>query len=147
MTYPEIEKEKSHIIVEIIQYIPNAVLSKTIIKKTTGNITASSFDAGEELAEKTSPFDNYIQIIDGTAEIIDDQELLEQSNTNFKAKKYTRCIKSLSELIRRNPYNPSLYVMRAKSYELLGETENACADYDYLRCFLNYTLHKQTPCQ
>lgn len=83
----------------------------------------------------------------GTAEIVDDQELLEQSNTNFKAKKYKQCIKSLSELIRRNPYNPSLYVMRAKSYELLGETENACADYDYLHCFLNYTLHKQTPCQ
>lgn len=70
MTTPEVEKEKSHIIVEIIQYIPNAVLSKTILKKLTGNITVSSFDAGEELAEKTSPFDNYIQIIDGTAEII-----------------------------------------------------------------------------
>lgn len=70
MDTSEIEKAKSHIIVEIIQYIPNAVLSKTIIKKTTGNITASSFDAGEELADKTSPFDNYIQIIDGTAEII-----------------------------------------------------------------------------
>ena len=69
MDTSEIEKAKSHIIVEIIQYIPNAVLSKTIIKKTTGNITASSFDAGEELAEKSSPFDNYIQIIDGTAEI------------------------------------------------------------------------------
>ena len=69
MDTSEIEKAKSHIIVEIIQYIPNAVLSKTIIKKTTGNITASSFDAGEELEEKTSPFDNYIQIIDGTAEI------------------------------------------------------------------------------
>lgn len=66
----EVEKAKSHIIVEIIQYIPNAVLSKTIIKKTTGNITASSFDAGEELAEKRSPFDNYIQIIHGEAEII-----------------------------------------------------------------------------
>jgi len=70
MDTSEIEKSKSHIIVEIIQYIPNAVVSKTIIKKTTGNITASSFDAGEELAEKTSPFDNYIQIIDGAAEII-----------------------------------------------------------------------------
>ena len=69
MNVLEIEKEKSHIIVEIVQYIPNAVLSKTIIKKITGNITASSFDAGEELAEKTSPFDNYIQIIDGTAEV------------------------------------------------------------------------------
>ena len=70
MEISEVEKEKSHIIVEIIQYIPNAVLSKTILKKITGNITVSSFDAGEELAEKTSPFDNYIQIIDGTAEII-----------------------------------------------------------------------------
>lgn len=67
---PETEKSKVHIIVEIIEYVPNAVVSKTIIKKTTGNITVSSFDAGEELAEKTSPFDNYIQVIDGTAEII-----------------------------------------------------------------------------
>ena len=66
----ELEKSKVHIIVEIIEYVPNAVVSKTIIKKTTGNVTVSSFDAGEELAEKTSPFDNYIQIIDGAAEVI-----------------------------------------------------------------------------
>jgi quercetin dioxygenase-like cupin family protein len=65
----ELEKSKAHIVVEIIEYIPNAVVSKTIIKKSTGNITVSSFDAGEELAEKTSPFDTYIQIIDGTAEL------------------------------------------------------------------------------
>ena len=65
----EIEKEKSHIIVEIIEYMPNAVVSKTIIKKLTGNVTVSSFDAGEELAEKISPFDTYIQIIDGAADL------------------------------------------------------------------------------
>ncbi|MDI1355558.1 MAG: cupin domain-containing protein [bacterium] len=66
---PELPKSKTHIVVEIIEYIRNAVLSKTIIKKSTGNITVSSFDAGEELDEKTSPFDSYIQIIDGAAEI------------------------------------------------------------------------------
>jgi quercetin dioxygenase-like cupin family protein len=66
----ELEKSKAHIIIEIIEYVPNAMLSKTIIKKTTGNITVSSFDAGEELAEKTSPFDTFIQIIDGAAEVI-----------------------------------------------------------------------------
>ena len=65
----EIEKSKIHIVVEIIEYVPNAVVSKTIIKKTTGNVTVSSFDTGEELAEKISPFDIYIQIIDGTAEV------------------------------------------------------------------------------
>ncbi len=65
----ELEKSKVHIIVDISEYVPNAVLSKTIIKKTTGNVTVSSFDAGEELAEKTSPFDTFIQVIDGIAEV------------------------------------------------------------------------------
>ncbi len=65
----EVDKAKSHIVVEIIEYMPNAVVSKTIIKRSTGNITVSSLDAGEELAEKISPFDTYIQIIDGVAEL------------------------------------------------------------------------------
>ncbi|HMH22851.1 MAG TPA: cupin domain-containing protein [Puia sp.] len=65
----ELEKSKVHIVIELIEYMPNAVVSKTIIKKTTGNVTASSLAAGEELAEKTSPFDTFIQIIDGTAEL------------------------------------------------------------------------------
>ena len=65
----ELEKAKTHIIVEIIEYMPDAVVSRTIIKKSTGNITVSSLDAGEELAEKFLPFDTYIQIIDGAAEL------------------------------------------------------------------------------
>lgn len=66
----ELIKSTAHIIVEILEYVPNAVVTKTIIKKTTGNITVTSMDAGEELAEKTSPFDTYIQIIDGTAQLV-----------------------------------------------------------------------------
>jgi len=65
----ELEKSAPHIIVEIVQYVPNAVVSKTIIKKITGNITAMSFDTGEELSEKSSPFDTYVQIIDGAAQV------------------------------------------------------------------------------
>lgn len=65
----ELEKSEVHIIVEIIEYIPNAVVSKTIIKKATGNITAMSFYEGEELSEKSSPFDTYVQIIHGAAQI------------------------------------------------------------------------------
>lgn len=66
----EVAKAKVHIIVEIIEYVPNSVVSKTIIKKTSGNISVTSLDTGEELAEKISPFDTYIQIIDGAAEVI-----------------------------------------------------------------------------
>lgn len=69
MENSELQKAKAHIIVEIVEYIPNAVVSKTIIKKTTGNVTASSLDAGEELSPKTLPYDTYIQIIDGSAEV------------------------------------------------------------------------------
>jgi quercetin dioxygenase-like cupin family protein len=66
----EIEKAKVFIIVEIIEYIPNSVVIRTIIRKTTGNVSAVSFDSGEVLTEKISPFDTFIQIIDGKAEIL-----------------------------------------------------------------------------
>lgn len=72
MSIVEIEKAKALIIVEIIEYIPNSVVSKTIIKKTTGNISAVSFDSGEALTEKIIPFDTFVQIIDGKAEIVID---------------------------------------------------------------------------
>src|SRR5687767_12147605 len=72
--YPELEKSKSYIIVEIIEYIPNSVVSKTIIKKSTGNISVMSFDSGEGLTEKTSPFDTFAQIIEGKAEIVIDNQ-------------------------------------------------------------------------
>lgn len=72
MEKSEVEKSKVLIIVEIIEYIPNSVVIKTIIKKTTGNVSAVSFDSGESLAERTSPFDNFIQVIDGKAEIVID---------------------------------------------------------------------------
>jgi quercetin dioxygenase-like cupin family protein len=65
----EVDKAKAHIIVEILEYVPNSVLTKTILKKTTGNVSVTSIDAGEELAEKTLPFDTFVQIIDGAAEL------------------------------------------------------------------------------
>jgi mannose-6-phosphate isomerase-like protein (cupin superfamily) len=68
----ELETGKAHIIVEIIEYVPNAVVIKTIIKKSTGNISIMSFDSGEGLTEKTSPFDTFAQIIEGNAEIVID---------------------------------------------------------------------------
>jgi len=70
----EIEKAKAMIVVEIIEYVPNAVVIKSIIKKSTGNIYAVSFDTGEALTEKIIPFDTFVQIIDGKAEIVIDGE-------------------------------------------------------------------------
>ena len=66
----ELEKSKAHIIVEIIEYIPNSVVIKTILRKSTGNISVMSFDSGEGLTEKISPYDTFAQIIEGKAEIV-----------------------------------------------------------------------------
>lgn len=63
----EIEKGSPHIIVELIEYEHNAIVSKSIMKKATGSINAMSFPSGEGLNEKTSAFDTYAQIIDGSA--------------------------------------------------------------------------------
>jgi quercetin dioxygenase-like cupin family protein len=70
MEINEIEKSKAHITVEIIEYIPNSVVIKTILKKSTGNISVMSFDSGEGLTERTTPFDTFVQIIDGNADIV-----------------------------------------------------------------------------
>ena len=65
----ELPKSQSHIIVEIVEYIPDSVMSKTVIKKSGGDVTATSVDEGEDLCEKTTKFDTYVQIIDGKADV------------------------------------------------------------------------------
>jgi len=72
MPTTEIQKSKAHILIEIIEYVPNSVVTKTMIRKTTGNISVVAIDTGEVLAEKISPFDTFIQIIEGKAEVIID---------------------------------------------------------------------------
>jgi quercetin dioxygenase-like cupin family protein len=70
MEMTEIQKSKTHITIEFIEYIANSVVIKTILKKSTGNISVMSFDTGEGLTEKTSPFDTFAQIIDGQATMV-----------------------------------------------------------------------------
>lgn len=75
MQTTEVEKSKMHILIEIIEYVPNSVVTKTIIRKTTGNVSVIAIDTGETLAEKISPYDTFVQIIDGNAEVVIDNKL------------------------------------------------------------------------
>jgi len=74
MQNSELEKSTAHILIEIIEYVPNSVVTKTIIRKTTGNVSVVAIDTGEVIAEKISPFDTFIQIIEGTAEVVIDEK-------------------------------------------------------------------------
>ena len=69
----DLVKSKAHIVVEIIEYMTHSVVIKTIIKKSTGSINIMSFDSGEGLTEKTSPFDTFAQIVEGKAVIVIDK--------------------------------------------------------------------------
>ncbi|MBK6642244.1 MAG: cupin domain-containing protein [Bacteroidetes bacterium] len=66
----EIKKGISNITVEIVEYLQNSVVIKTILRKSTGNISVMSFDNGEGLTERTTPFDTFVQVIDGEATIV-----------------------------------------------------------------------------
>ncbi len=67
MADSEIEKTTGFSLDSVVDYMPNTVGSKTIYKKLTGSITALSFDTGVERLEKDSPFDTYLQVIEGLA--------------------------------------------------------------------------------
>ncbi len=63
---------------ESLTYQSGAVVSKVLLKKGSGNITLFAFDKGEGLSEHTAPFDAFVHLIDGEAEItiLDRQYLL-----------------------------------------------------------------------
>lgn len=57
------------LITELVTYQDDSIVSKTIVKKKTGNITLFAFDRGQELSEHTAPFDAMVCVVDGTAEV------------------------------------------------------------------------------
>lgn len=53
----------------LIEVQPGGVVSRTIVKKKTGTITAFAFDADEGLSEHSTPYEAMILDLAGEAEI------------------------------------------------------------------------------
>jgi quercetin dioxygenase-like cupin family protein len=53
----------------MVAYQSGAVVSKEVARKKTGTITVFAFDKGQGLSEHTAPFDAFVEILDGKAEI------------------------------------------------------------------------------
>ncbi|MHA1988827.1 MAG: cupin domain-containing protein [Promethearchaeota archaeon] len=68
-----IEKGEKSILVSCIDYVDDGVASKQIIKNKGGNITLFAFSKGEGLSEHTSPFDAFVYVLEGIAEILIDK--------------------------------------------------------------------------
>jgi quercetin dioxygenase-like cupin family protein len=56
----------------LVDYSAGAVVSRTLLKKETGNITLFSFDKGQGLSEHTSPFDAVVEVVEGEGTFIID---------------------------------------------------------------------------
>ena len=50
-------------------YQPGSVVSRTLLQDDSGTLTVFSFDAGQALSEHTVPYNAFIQVLDGQAEI------------------------------------------------------------------------------
>ncbi len=77
---------------DALEYVPRSIVKKTIVRKPTGEITAVSVDSGETLTAKSSPFETFVQIIDGTADIlIDDIAFLLEAGHSIILPAHARC--------------------------------------------------------
>lgn len=56
-------------LVGLAEYQVGAVVSREVVKKPTGTVTAFAFDVGQGLSEHTAPFDALVYMLDGEAEI------------------------------------------------------------------------------
>jgi quercetin dioxygenase-like cupin family protein len=68
-THSDISSGQPGSLENLIAYQRDAVVSKTIIKKTTGTVTLFAFDKGQGLSEHTAPFEALVYLIDGEAGI------------------------------------------------------------------------------
>ena len=60
---------RAQTLAELVQYQPGAVVSRTLIDKQIGTLTLFAFDAGQGLSEHTAPYDAFVQVVDGAADI------------------------------------------------------------------------------
>jgi quercetin dioxygenase-like cupin family protein len=54
---------------DLVDYQKDSIVSREIICKKTGTLTLFAFDAGQGLSEHTAPFDAFVYVLDGTAEV------------------------------------------------------------------------------
>ena len=97
MANNEFDKGTKFSIKNSIEYNSNAIVSKHILKKSTGNISLFAFDKGEELSEHTAPFDAMVHIVDGKADIIIDGNsyILEANETIIRPANIPHALKAV----------------------------------------------------
>ena len=64
-----IAASQAHELAELVQYAEGSIVSRTLSDKDSGTLTLFAFDAAQGLSEHSAPFDAFVQILDGEAEL------------------------------------------------------------------------------
>lgn len=54
---------------DLVSYQEGSIVSRTLLKRQTGNVTLFALDNAQGLSEHTSPFDALVQVLEGEMEI------------------------------------------------------------------------------
>ncbi len=54
---------------DLVDYQKGSIVSRTLAKANGGTVTLFAFDAGQALSEHTAPFDAFLQVLDGRADL------------------------------------------------------------------------------
>lgn len=55
---------------EKVDYSAEGIVSKQVLDKPVGNVTLFAFDKDQRLSTHSAPFDAMVQVMEGTAEIV-----------------------------------------------------------------------------
>ncbi len=54
----------------LVEYAEGSIVSRTIADNDAGTLTLFAFDAGQGLSEHSAPFDAFVHVLDGEAELV-----------------------------------------------------------------------------
>lgn len=66
---PNAESRKKMNLRTLLDYQEHSVVSRVLLKNAAGTITLFAFAEGEALSEHTAPFDAFITVLEGSAEV------------------------------------------------------------------------------
>ena len=95
----DVSTPKVECLKDLINYQDGSVVSREIIRKSTGTITLFAFDKDQGLSEHRAPFDALVHILDGEAEVTISGKVfhLEQDQMVILPANETHALKALSK--------------------------------------------------
>jgi len=63
--------------IDILDYQEKAIVSRSLIDKTAGNVTVFAFDENQKLSTHSAPFDALVEVIDGKGLLTIDNQVFE----------------------------------------------------------------------